>query len=271
MSRLLVTGAAGGLGRGLRPHLRRHWRLRLTDVVPPGPIDPQDEVVTGDLCDPAIAARAVAGCDAVLHLAAVHGLTITFSETLDVNYTGTLHLMDAAVAAGVRRVVFASSNHGWGFHPRANAPLPDDAPPRPDGWYAVSKLWGEAVMALYADMHGMTNTSLRIGYCGADVPDERRRQMWLSFRDLAALVTLSLTRPGPGHAAFFAAADCNAPAFAGETARRLGFVPQDRPDDHLAHPGIAAEPPPPGLAGEAMGGAFAAANFRADPEAWRRS
>lgn len=271
MRRLLVTGAAGGLGHGLRPHLRTQWRLRLTDIVPVGPLEPEDEAVTGDLSDPAFAARAVADCDAVLHLAAVHGLSIPFDQTLAVNYHGLLHLMEAAVAAGVGRVVFASSNHGWGFYPRAAAPLPETAAPRPDGWYAVSKIWGEAVMALFADVHGMTNTSLRIGNCGPTVPDERRSHLWISFRDLAALIDLALVRPGPGHRAVFACADCDAPFFDGAGARAMGFRPLDRPSDHLAHPGVSAEPAASGVEGQAIGGAFAAANFRGDPDTWSRS
>lgn len=271
MRRLLITGAAGGLGQGLLDHLRPCYALRLLDMAPIGHLLPGDEAVTGDLSDPALASHSVAGCDAVLHLAAVHGLTISFEETLAANYRGVLNLMDAARSQGIRPVVFASSNHGWGFHPRGAAPLPVLAPPRPDGWYAVSKIWGEAVMALYGDAHGMVTTSLRIGNCGPDVPDERRSHMWISFRDLAALINLSLARKGPGHKAVFACADCDDPFFDTGEAKALGFRPQDHPSDHLAHADVARQVPPKGMAGLAIGGAFAAAAFTANPEEWRKS
>jgi len=269
MTRLLVTGAAGGLAQGLLDHLRPHFTLRLLDIRPVP--DAQDEALTGDLADPSVAARAVDDCDAVLHLAAVHGLTIPFEATLDANYRATIALMEAACAARLRAVVFASSNHGWGFHPRGTAPLPNDAPPRPDGWYAVSKIWGEAVMAFYGVAYGMATTSLRIGNCGPDVPDERRLRMWISYRDLAALIGLAVARTDPGHRSVFACADCPDAFFDTSGARAMGFAPQDRPGDHLAHPGVADQPPPDGIAGIAIGGAFAAANFHTDIESWRKT
>jgi uronate dehydrogenase len=271
MTRLLITGAAGGLAQGLLNHLRPQFTLRLMDIVPLQTIHPQDELLTGNLADPSVAARAVEGCDAVLHLAAVHGLTIPFESTLDANYRATLALMEAAQAARLRAVVFASSNHGWGLHPRGDAPLPDHAPPRPDGWYAVSKIWGEAVMALYGDAYGMATTSLRIGNCGPDVPDERRLRMWISYRDLAGLIGLAVARQTPGHQAIFACADCPDAFFDTSGAREMGFAPQDRPENHLAHPGVAADDPPDGIAGLAIGGPFAAANFHADLESWRKT
>lgn len=271
MRKLLITGAAGGLGQGVLDCLRSRFRLRLLDIAAFGEVHPEDEAITGDLSDPAVAAHAVEGCAAILHLAAVYGLTIAFEETLDANYSAVVNLMEAARRAGVRPVVFASSNHGWGFHPRSAAPLPADARPRPDGWYAVSKIWGEAVMALYGDAHGMTTTSLRIGNCGPDVPDERRSRMWISHRDLAALIMLALDRADVGHLAVFACAECDDPFFDISGARALGFTPRDRPTDHLAHPGVNVEPPPEGMAGLAIGGAYAAANFHADIETWRKS
>ncbi|MDP3525896.1 MAG: NAD(P)-dependent oxidoreductase [Hoeflea sp.] len=271
MMRLLITGAAGGLGQGLLEFLRPHFKLRLLDIAPMPRLHPGDEVMTGDLVDPDVAARAVAGCDAVLHLAAVHGLTIPFEATLDANYRAVVNLMEAARLHQIRPVVFASSNHGWGFYPRTSAPLSETSPPRPDGWYAVSKVWGEAVMALYGDAYGMATTSLRIGNCGADVPDERRSHMWISYRDLAALVAIALQRAEAGHRAVFSCGDCPDPFFDTSGARALGFAPLDRPADHLAYAEPADEVPPEGMAGLAIGGAFAAANFNADIGKWRKS
>lgn len=265
--RVLITGAAGLVGRGIRPFLRPEFALRLTDRAPAGATGGEEEV-QGDLADPAFVRDMVAGCDAVVHLAASHGETIAFPATLAVNYSATCNLMEAAAANGIRQVVFASSNHGWGFYPRHATPLPTEAPPRPDGWYGVSKIWGEAVMALYGDAHGMATTSLRIGNCGADVPDERRRHMWISFRDLAALTALALRRADAGHRAIFATADCARPFFDNSAAAALGFVTRDRPEDHLADPSLATAAPAPGIFGLSVGGGYAEANFRADLKEW---
>lgn len=269
--KLLITGAGGIVGSGLRPYLAAEYDLRLSmrDAVPD--LDPSLETVIGDIADPEVIARAVEGCDAILHLAAVHGTGITFDETLDVNYTGLVALMEAAVAQGVRHVIFASSNHGWGMWPRSASPLVDTAPPRPDGWYGVSKIFGEAVMALYADTRGMRTTSLRIGNCGPAVADERRQHMWISFADLAQLVRLSLDREDFGHRAVFATADCATPFFDTTGARAMGFTTTDRPEDHLADPAIASHPPAEGMEGAAIGGGYAKANFRADRAEWETS
>lgn len=271
MRRLLITGAAGGLGQGILDFLRPHFALRLLDIVPVSKLHPGDEEVTGDLADPDFATRAVAGCEAVLHLAAVHGLTIPFEATLNSNYRAVLNLMEAARVERIRPIAFASSNHGWGFHPRTSAPLAVTSPPRPDGWYAVSKVWGEAVMALYGDAYGMATTSLRIGNCGPDVPDERRSHMWISYRDLASLIVIALQREDPGHRALFACGECPDPFFDTSSAKELGFSPLDPAIDHLADPGIADQSLSDGMAGLAIGGAFAAANFQADIHNWSKS
>jgi uronate dehydrogenase len=269
MKRLLITGAKGIVGTGVRAPLAEAFRLRLAVRSAAGLNLGPHEIVEGDISEAEMLDRAVAGCDAILHLAASYALSIPLEGTLDVNYRGLARLMDAAVRHGVRNVVFASSNHGWGFYPRAQAPLADTAPPRPDGFYGISKIFGEAVMAYYADAHGMATTSLRIGNCGPDVPDERCRHMWISFRDLAALVQLAVEREDTGHRAVFATADCATPFFDNASAKAMGFVTRDHPDDHLRDPAVADAAPAAGIAGLSLGGGFPAANFRADLEEWR--
>jgi len=266
--KILVTGARGIVGTGLREELAQDHTLRLS-MRAPSPECEGYEVVAGDITDPAVIESAVEGVDAILHLAASHGEAITFEETLDVNYRGLVAVMDAAVRHGVGQVIYTSSNHGWGFWPRSSTPLAETAPPRPDGWYGVSKIFGEAVMAYYGDAHGLSTTSLRIGNCGSEVPDERRRHMWISFRDLARLIGKVLERRTPGHAALFATAPCEAPFFDNSGLARHGFECADHPDDHLADPSIRGAAPVPGIAGLAVGGGYAEANFAADIDKWK--
>lgn len=265
MTKILITGGTGTLGQALAQRLRPEFTLR---SLARSTAENYDEAACGSIDDPAAVAEAVAGCDAIIHLACAYKTEISFEETLDVNYRGTILLMEEARKQGVAHVIFASSNHGWGFYPRSAAPLPETAPPRPDGWYGISKIWGEAVMAFYADAYGMSTTSLRIGSCFADVADERQTHMWLSFDDLEQLIRLSLARKGPGHRALNATGACQEPFFDISQAQEMGFSPKDRPEDHYRSPEIAQQSPPKGIFGRAMGGGFVAANFKADIDAW---
>lgn len=271
MKRLLVTGGAGILGRALAERGLPGWQIRSLSRSHPADYPAPVERIDGDLCDRDTVACAVADCDAVLHLACRYANDITFAETLDVNYHGTLGLMEAARTAGVKTVVFASSNHVQGFHPRSAAPLSETDPVRPDGWYAVSKVWGEAVMALYADAHGMTTTSLRIGSSCAQVMDERQFHMWLGFDDFAQLVRLSIERQGPGHAVLNAVGACEGAFFDTAAARALGFRPRQNPRDHLSDPAIPGAAPGRDIFGRSIGGGFARDNFKADLAAWERA
>jgi uronate dehydrogenase len=260
--RLLITDAAGLLGRELSHRLRGSFDLTLLDRAAIAS-EPGDVVVVGDLGDRAVLLRGLDGAQAILHLACRFGESMTFADSLDTNYLATLALYEGAIAAGATDIVFASSNHGWGFYPRAAAPLSDAAPPRPDSWYGISKVWSEAVLSYLADAHGIRATSLRIGNCGPNVPDERRTHMWISFDDLAQLVRLALARSDPGHRAVFATADCAAPFFDNSGARALGFITRNRPEHNLADPAIASHEPAEGIAGQVLGGSYAEASQRA--------
>lgn len=259
--RLLITGAAGRLGRELSSRLRSEWDLTLFDREASATAEVDDKVVVGDLGDHGGLIEALEGAQAVLHLACRHGETATFADTFETNYRATLGLYEAAIAAGVADIVFASSNHGWGFYPRSMAPLTDAIPPRPDSWYAISKVWSEAVLSYLADSRGVRATSLRIGTCTPAVPDERGTHMWISFDDLAQLVLLALARTDVGHRAVFATADCSSPFFDNAGAKALGFVSKDRPERNLAHSAIADEKPAGGIAGQVFGGSYAEASF----------
>ncbi len=258
MTKLLITGAAGLVGSALRPLLRSSFDLVLLDTADFGPLADNEQPYRASITDVASVDAAVRGVDAVLHLAAVHADAIGFEQTLDVNYRGMIVLLDAVARHGVGQVIFASSNHGWGFYQVADTPVGDTMPPRPDGWYGISKLWGEAVLAFYAEAHGFNGTSLRIGNASAEVADRRRLHMWLSFEDLARLVAAVLDRPQPGHRAFFCNSNGPEPFFSDAGLDALGFRPARDPRDHLADPAIATGPAlPPDTD---IGGSFAAAN-----------
>jgi uronate dehydrogenase len=119
--RLLITGAAGNMGRLLRPLLRRDDRvLRLADRVEIDDPAPGDETVLVDVTDPTAVGKACQDVDAVLHLGGL-STEAPFDDILAVNVVGTHNLLRAAVDAGVSRVILASSNHAAGFYRRGLA------------------------------------------------------------------------------------------------------------------------------------------------------
>lgn len=125
---VLLTGAAGGVGTLMRELLPPYgYRLRLFDQ---RPVDGEPDAITAELADTEALRAAADGVDAIVHLAGI-SLEAPFEEILRANIEGTYRLYEAARAAGVRRVVFASSNHAVGFTPRPRTAPPPSPLARP--------------------------------------------------------------------------------------------------------------------------------------------
>lgn len=105
-------------------------------------------------------------------------------------------MFEAARRAGVKRVIFASYNHAFGFHRRERF-IDDAVQPRPDKRYGLSKMFGEALGRLYADKYGLSVACLRIGtFCNPDQPDNARQLLtWISHRDMVPLVDRCIDQP----------------------------------------------------------------------------
>lgn len=116
-NRLLLTGAAGGLGKVLRKTLRPYANvLRLSDIAEMAPaVDDSEEVQVCDLADKDAVYRLIEGVDAIVHFGGV-SVERPFEEILGANICGVFHIYEAARRHGVKRVIFASSNHVIGFY-----------------------------------------------------------------------------------------------------------------------------------------------------------
>src|SRR5271170_4237270 len=181
MKRILITGAAGQIGKALRQGLRGSYPLiRLLDVAPLGAAEKGEEVLTADIRDPAAIETATAGIDCVVHLAG-QATEAPWEKVLPLNIEGCYNVFEAARRNGVKRIVFASSNHAIGFHRRERF-IDNRVAPRPDSRYGVSKVFGEALGRLYADKHGLSVACLRIGaFRRLDRPVDAR-QLLISHR-----------------------------------------------------------------------------------------
>ncbi|MED5414419.1 MAG: NAD(P)-dependent oxidoreductase [Candidatus Latescibacterota bacterium] len=197
LNNLLITGAAGDIGQALRPGLRLHYRLRLCDLVDIDGLEEGEESLIADIRDLSAMEEAASGMDAIVHLAGFREGTTPWPACYETNMGGTYHVLEAARRQGVRRVVFASTNHVTGFYDREGVYTRPDMPARPDSLYGVSKAFGEDLSRFYADEFGLSVICLRIGTFRPELDvrqrsDDRILSTWLSPRDAVQLVTRSL-------------------------------------------------------------------------------
>jgi uronate dehydrogenase len=224
--RVLITGAAGRIGTVLRAGLRDEFELRLTDVAEVD--DPA--FVAADLTDAAAVDRAVDGVDAIVHLGATPD-EAPFAEIAGPNLHGAFHVFDAARRFGARRVVYASSNHATGMYP-VGAPLDGSQPPRPDGIYGASKVWGEALGRMFAERFGLEVVCLRIGSFRERPTQRRELATWLSHADAVRLVRAALTAPDVGFEIVYGASN-NTRRWWPLTGA-LGYAPEDDAEAYAA-------------------------------------
>lgn len=226
IQRLLLTGAAGALGKVLRESLKPHARvMRLSDKMPMDPERDNEEVVPCDLADKKAVDDLVRGCDAVVHLGGV-SVEKSFEDIIDANIRGVFHLYEGARRHGCKRVVFASSNHVIGFHKQGEM-LDATSPRRPDGYYGLSKSYGEDLSRFYFDRYGIETACIRIGSSFPEPKDRRMLITWLSYADLTELVRCCLYAPKLGHTIVYGASNNRDTWWDNRLAAHLNFVPKD--------------------------------------------
>jgi uronate dehydrogenase len=209
--------------------LKGVYSLRVSDIRKPADLGADDEFVAADLGDYEQTKQITAGIDGIVHLGgySVEGPWETIHKS---NIVGCYNLFEAAYRSGVKRIVFASSNHAVGFYPR-DRKIGVDVTVRPDSRYGVSKAFGEAVGALYADKHGLRVTCIRIGNVGDKPLDKRRLSIWVKPEDLAQLIRIGLEHPDICFEIFYGTSDNAAGWWDNSNARRFGYRPQFRSEE----------------------------------------
>ena len=234
MPRILMTGAAGGIGTTLRKLLPPIYPdLLLSDIKAPADLAPHETFKAADLADLAQVEAICERVDGILHFGgfSVEG---SWDTILPSNIIGGYNLFEAARRKGVKRVVFASSNHAVGFYPRYHR-IGANVTPRPDGYYGVSKVFGEAVGALYADKHSLKVTCLRIGNFGDKPLDHRRLSIWLKPEDMVQLCRIGLEHPDIHFEILYGASSNERAWWDNHRAYDLGYRPTGRSEDFAEH------------------------------------
>jgi uronate dehydrogenase len=262
-SRILLTGASGALAGVLRtPLAARASRLRLSDRRPVGQIAAHEEEVVGDLADAELVSRITRNVDVVVHMGGAVGADLPFTEILQSNVIGLTNLYEACRVNGVQRVIWASSCHAIGFYPRT---LRIDAAvmPRPDTFYGVSKVYGEAVAQYYWDKFRLESVSIRIGSCFPKPTDTRMLSTWQSYPDFVRLVECCLGAPRVEHTIVYGVSNNDSQLWDNRLAAHLGYRPQDNAEAFRAEIETTADFKPDDILVAVHGGRFAAAGHGA--------
>lgn len=227
---VLLTGASGALGRALTKSLGGlGWRLVLTDIVPfPDPIPAGASFTKADLSDGVAILRLAEGCGAIIHMGGV-SVERPFEEVIGPNIRGLYHIYEAARREKAR-VIFASSNHSVGFHERTES-IPADTQFLPDGYYGLSKAYGELMGRMYWFKHGVESVNVRIGSATPEPVNARMLASWMSYGDLSRLMERCVLTPKVGHAVIWGASDNARMTWWRDDSRgALGWTPIDSAD-----------------------------------------
>lgn len=263
MQSVLITGAAGTIGGVLREGLKGRYKLlRLVDKAAMPAAGEGEEVARLDITNLSSLEAAMEDVEAVVHLAA-QSSEAAWDVILDNNIVGAFNVFEAARRAGVERILFASSHHAVGFHPRSRR-LDHASPKRPDSRYGLSKAFAEDLGRLYYDKHGLKTVCMRIGTCLPKPQTVRQLSTWISFPDMVRLVVAGLEARDLGFSLVYGVSANTRSWWDNGEAEALGYRPQDNAEAFAAE--VLAQPDEEdAVAAQVQGGSFASAGFSGDP------
>ena len=245
MKNILITGGAGLVGSVLTKGLKDKFNIRILDIKKADGVDSH----TGDISNIDSIMPAFKDIDTVVHLAGdrrVHG---DWDSILNNNIIGLYNIYEAARLSGVKRVVFASSQHATGgFYfvepysfindgeyeklPSNYRPLDETCRIRPDSFYGASKSFGESISSYYSDFYNISTINIRIGWVISDDDptfSPISLNLWLSHRDIVQIIDLSINASEEiKYDTFYATSDNHWKIWSIEKAKKiLGYKPFD--------------------------------------------
>lgn len=262
--RILITGAAGRLGRVLREALKDYAEiLRLTDIAPLGDLAEHEEGICCDLADFEHVLPLAKDVDLIIHAGGVP-IENTFELILQGNIRGTYNIYEAARQHGVKRVIYTSSNHAIGFYDRTET-IDATVAHRPDSLYGLSKCFAEDLGRYYWDKFAIESVNIRIGSSFEEPLDRRMLATWLSFKDFTQIVVRAMQAPRVAHMIVYGMSNNRETLWDNRFASSLGYIPEDSADNYREKV-FTNHPPldPNDAAARYHGGAFAGAGHFED-------
>jgi uronate dehydrogenase len=225
------------------------------------PLVDGEDVMHGDLRNAAVVDRLLAGVDVLIHLAGT-SVERPLPEIIENNLRCLVEVYEGVRRNQVRRVVFASSNHAIGMHPVTER-LGLDCDVRPDGFYGLSKVWGEALARLYWDKHGIESVCVRIGSCLARPTEPRHLSTWFGHEDLLHFVDRCVEAEDVGFLVIWGVSANTRSWWDNAGAERLGYQPRQNAEDFAAD--VLSRPDPLDPIGRVFqGGSFSAIDYGRD-------
>ncbi|MCY4258955.1 MAG: NAD(P)-dependent oxidoreductase [Rhodobacteraceae bacterium] len=254
--RILLTGAAGRLGRELRKSLGTVAEtVRITDCEAMEDLRPHEEAVVCDLGERQAILDLTRDVDAIVHFGGI-ACEGTFDAILRSNIIGSYNVYEGARQNGISRIVFASSVHAigfWGLEDHIDA----DSPVRPDSLYGVAKTYVESLSRLYWDKFGIESLCLRIFSSFEEPADRRMLWSWLSYDDCADYVRQGLLAPRVGHTIAFGISKNAVRPVDNSKAGHIGWTPRDSSEPYRRAVENTCPPPDPNSVGaRTLGGWF---------------
>ena len=193
IEKIVLTGAAGKLARRMRPPLSQLCQQLVVADIAPLEARGNETAVQCDLTDANAVDALLQGADTVVHFAG-YPREAAWSTLIPANIVSVTNLWEAALKNGVRRIVYASTNHVVGMYP-VDCKVNIAAELKCDSRYGVTKAFTETVARFYYEKFGVESLGIRIGRCEDEATDERMLSTWIHPHDLANLVQLGITHP----------------------------------------------------------------------------
>ncbi len=226
LKRLLITGAAGGIGQEMRTRLRHVAEIiRVSDKNALESAGQNEEVMKCDLADKDAVFKIVEGCDGILHLGGISAED-SWTPIKNGNIDGIVNLYEAARLLDHPRVIFASTNHTVGFYPQEKR-IDSKVYPQPDSLYGASKVFGEAIANVYYSKFGIETAIVRIGSCFPEPKTHRMLSLWLSYADFVSLIECVLRAPRLGCPIIYGVSNNDCSWWDNRHVAYLGWRPKD--------------------------------------------